>query len=1075
MRHVWAVTGILLACAVSVRGDMQVAADRIVADTEKGRVVIERGMVVEMANRLTGETYTLAPAGAKLTGLLWHNSPVWVEPATKATSAPPKPNEATISFALAEGTEMRMTVAVDPATQDVLIRQSGAGERKGLQAVQWGIANLDARNLRTLVPGNSGVCLTQRCPQQDMRFQWPVGWEAQIAIVEGPRGGFSVRSEDAEMRFKGMRWQRDRDRVSLSFESQNYAPVDDLTAVESVEWRIAFFEGDWRTPAKRYRDWMEKTWGLARLASQRPAWVKDIRFLVICGMERDVLDALKARVPPSATLLYIPGWRKDPYDKNYPDYTADEKFGEFVRYAKGLGYHVMPHMNYFGCDPKHPAYEQFRQWHMRDPFTKDLLWWTWPHSWALKPGEEPTIRFAYIHPGSKAWRDDLTRRLVAAQREYGFDAIHLDQTLCICNAAAGKVDGLYVPQGNVLLHKQLREAMPDVALSGEGLDEVTCRYEAFAQRHASGAVDHSRGTWNDEFIECDHAISSYFFTPYTRIYGYLGMTNPDNQGLYLAWKRAYENWGVIPTYPRPTKAQIESGSAMVNTLFKEARLWVEDALEPDFEGAWTPQTKFRYVGRTGQAVTCDRDGFGGSRMNRTAGGASRLVYGTVRGRGRLEGPGSIAGWCAYNEKGIFGLDPDSTYLYVDDPRDLRAVHLSQAPDDALIRVLMHDDAKFMVECVGRPEEGAYDFVTHVDEAETGIVVDGKRGEMDHGAAFSSTNATCGGAVKRCIFAHPPWKVKATGPEPARTLGRFSVDLPKNDRAFLELAVGLRDGVNGRSDGARFLVEVEGEPVFDEVWAKSEWREARISLEKWCGKRVGIVFITTPGPADEVSFDWACWGEPRVRMETPPRRVGIRLASPKEVVLALGTDPDLKWRTAQGNDGMYSCDVDMTMPGRTVFLWEKAKPASPPLDLAATPFSVSVAVEGAPAQGPIQHVGAAAAEAKSNGIEKRGINAHPPNGGRTSVDYLLQLPDKKPLALSFAVGLRDGSLSTGVIFLVEANGQELYRQRVTRPDGWHPGEVDLSQFAGKELLLSLIVDSDGPYNYDWATWAEPMLR
>ena len=41
-------------------------------------------------------------------------------------------------------------------------------------------------------------------------------------------------------------------------------------------------------------------------------------------------------------------------------------------------------------------------------------------------------------------------------------------------------------EGNIALHRQLREALPGVALSGEGLNEVTYRHEAFAQRHAWG-------------------------------------------------------------------------------------------------------------------------------------------------------------------------------------------------------------------------------------------------------------------------------------------------------------------------------------------------------------------------------------------------------------------------------------------------------------------------------------------------------------------------------------------------------------------------------------------------------------
>ena len=92
-----------------------------------------------------------------------------------------------------------------------------------------------------------------------------------------------------------------------------------------------------------------------------------------------------------------------------------------------------------------------------------------------------------------------------------------------------------------------------------------------------------------------------------------------------------------------------------------------------------------------------------------------------------------------------------------------------------------------------------------------------------------------------------------------------------------------------------------------------------------------------------------------------------------------------------------------------------------------------------------------------------------------MDFLLQLPDRKPVTLEFAAGVRDGSKTTGVIFIVEANTRELYRLKLTKPDGWHPAKVDLTEFAGQTLLLSLVVDADGPYSFDWATWADPVIK
>jgi hypothetical protein len=414
-------------------------------------------------------------------------------------------------------------------------------------------------------------------------------------------------------------------------------------------------------------------------------------------------------------------------------------------------------------------------------------------------------------------------------------------------------------------------------------------------------------------------------------------------------------------------------------------------------------------------------------------------------------------------------------VYTEEPRDLRAAHICRGPDNVQVRVPARDERKFAAEFEGIAETREYDFIKNIGEAETGVVVDGKSGDLEYGASFQSGMSTCAEVVRRAIFAHPPWKIKPQGPAPARTFGRYTVELPKEVNAFLEFAIGLRDGVDGRSDGAQFRVEIGGESVFDEVWAKSEWKSACLPLEKWRGQKVSVAFITTPGPRGNVSFDWACWGEPRVRFEVPPRRIDVSFACRREVGLVVGSDRGLKWRPARMQERLRVYDVNTEMPGRVVFLWDKPRPVKPPLDLRKEPFTVSISANGAPAAPGEPFVGASVSEVACGGQKRPAIGAHPPNHGRTSVDYLLELPAATPVKLAFAVGLRDGSKSDGVLFIVEANGRELFRRELTHADGWHPAEVDLSAYAGKPLLLSLVVDSDGPFYYDWASWAEPEMR
>lgn len=129
----------------------------------------------------------------------------------------------------------------------------------------------------------------------------------------------------------------------------------------------------------------------------------DTRLVVTMQLNAPLLADLTRYCNPAQTLLYIPGWRRDDYDRNYPDYTALTNFDAFVSEAHRLGFRVMAHVNYFGCHPENPAYEQVKQAQMRDPFTRNLLWWEWP--------AKPPIKFAYINPASRAWRELSIERM----------------------------------------------------------------------------------------------------------------------------------------------------------------------------------------------------------------------------------------------------------------------------------------------------------------------------------------------------------------------------------------------------------------------------------------------------------------------------------------------------------------------------------------------------------------------------------------------------------------------------------------------------------------------------------------
>jgi hypothetical protein len=82
-----------------------------------------------------------------------------------------------------------------------------------------------------------------------------------------------------------------------------------------------------------------------------------------------------------------------------------------------------------------------------------------------------------------------------------------------------------------------------------------------------------------------------------------------------------------------------------------------------------------------------------------------------------------------------------------------------------------------------------------------------------------------------------------------------------------------------SDGATFEVFVDGERVFLEhlpaELAQEGWQEREVDLAAHTGQTVLMTLATTPGPAGDVTGDWAGWGEPR--LETPEAAVYRQVA------------------------------------------------------------------------------------------------------------------------------------------------------------------------------------------------------
>lgn len=938
---------------------------------------------------------------------------------------------------------------IDAASGDLVVRQHARASEQGVWGVSWSIGDVPL-DYAILVPGGSGLRLSAATPGARHQFDYPMSWESQFVVVEGPEGGFYVWAEDPAGRYKRLVVERRSTGWRLGFVTINDAPFDRLTECTSVVWRLNVYQGQWQTAARRYREWFEATCRPVRVEAQQPEWVRQIRACVIMGQDLAVLEGLARRLDPRQTLLYLPNWRAAGYDRNYPEYDRPvAQLAPFMHRARALGFRVMLHVNYFGVDPLHPLYEKFEPYQVRDPWGKhEKQWWVWPP-------EKPDIRFAYINPACKAWRDHFVTAMVQLVRLTGTDALHLDQTLCIFNDHNGRIEGQSMLEGSLALHRALRAALPQVALSGEGLNEITCRHEAFAQRHVWG-LDHTKGRWDRRWLAAAHPISSFVLRPYTVIYGYLGCAPPESGQLYAAWNEAYRHWGVIPTL-KPALPTLSQPSGFARQFFDEAAFWQSRALQIDLDGPWPAHAAFPYRTADGRpaAATLDR------RLVCDDQEVSR----TVTGATRAQGSGTIPGWRAYDERRLLGLDPHRWYPYFCEPRDPTAWHVCRLPERIAIGCVAELDDLALVETRDAKAIVA-DLAAMLDRAVCGSRP-AKGTPIESLGPLDAADGAAFGAWGDTISAHPPWKVPGSG----EAFARFSVALPSDGTLLFTSDVALAPGAVGpdKSDGVTFSVRATaGETTLGHQLhnATAEPRALALDLTALKGRTIDLELAVGPGDKHSPSFDWARWFRPRV--EQCARGEGaIGVCGGKRWSLALGPGGPAPIRM----DGNVQ-EVRVPLPGTVYFLDQPPAGVTLPLDLSRQPFRLLLVKDSGEAVASAQHAGVRRLASTVGGVTRDGLFAHPPDFGRAVALFPMTLP-AAPARFEAWIGVRDGSTSDGVIFAVGVNGLP-HASRKMKPGQWERLSVDLARWAGTSVVLALTTDSDGPFVCDWAAWGQPQV-
>lgn len=129
----------------------------------------------------------------------------------------------------------------------------------------------------------------------------------------------------------------------------------------------------------------------------------------------------------------------------------------------------------------------------------------------------------------------------------------------------------------------------------------------------------------------------------------------------------------------------------------------------------------------------------------------------------------------------------------------------------------------------------------------------------HGG-FSRIEEVINGESPPALFAHPPSRVT------------WRVNVPAK-RPVFKTSIALRPYVwEHRSDGVTFDVSITdgaqktratrflnpGSLMNDRAWVEMD-----VDLSAYAGRTAEIALVTSPGPRDDVGWDWAMWGNPRI--------------------------------------------------------------------------------------------------------------------------------------------------------------------------------------------------------------------
>jgi hypothetical protein len=556
------------------KSSVQVKGDTIVVNTSTLTATLKKGLLTSLKSRLTGEEFiTSFDNGSSAALQILYPSSELVDISSddfgRLTLNQVSDRKAEFIVHSWNGDGI-IAVSSDDETGDLIIEPSAYSSRPGVIACRWNMPGI-RHDLELVAPLFQGIKLKlDDSLIRNSRWNWPMSWEAGLAILQSSSGGFYVHTEDTEYRYKALNTGTATDPFLLGFNTEAYGPIDNNLAAGGLSWRINVHKGDWHVPAGRYREWLWYAYELIKEEEKRKPWIFDVKLAISwCPGDPAILDALAKKTDPSKVLLHFPDWRTDIYDQNYPTYTASADARNFIQKGMKMGFHIMPHCNSVDMDPSNPAYTWIRDFQYRHIETKKLQGWSWVDGKVLGVPESNQSRLEHrdknvmikVHPGLSMWRSILGENIAKAGTDLNLDAVFIDVTLVTQNLHNCLVESMTSTEGMKKLISHICSLNNGLVVGGEGLNEITMQGLSFAQAHLfkswQTSIDGLERTGG-----CD--LNHFLFGKLARTIGYSGLSGKNkDEELRM---QIHLDHGAIPTITIGTAAEISNPNPGIKHL-----------------------------------------------------------------------------------------------------------------------------------------------------------------------------------------------------------------------------------------------------------------------------------------------------------------------------------------------------------------------------------------------------------------------------------------------------------------------------------------------------------------------------